>query len=221
MQTITDPPEVAQAEAPATAVEEPVIPITRRRVDIFMIWLGVIVTIVLVVAGGLLTWGSNFATDYVHDELAAQNITFPDAESLTGQGREDLLKYADEQVTTGPEAEAYASYIGGHIDGIADGATYSELGGPERAANAAVAEAIESGAPADEIAALEEEAAAITDQRATVFRGEMLRGTLLNTYAWWTIGRIAGIAATAAFVAAAAMFVLVVAGLVHRRRVRH
>ena len=34
--------------------------------------------VVLVVAGGLLTWGSRFADDYVSDELASQNIFFPD-----------------------------------------------------------------------------------------------------------------------------------------------
>ena len=46
----------------------------------------------------------------------------------------------------------------------------------------------------------------------------MLRGTLLNAYAWSTVGRIAGIAAVGAFIAAAAMAILVVAGVVHLRR---
>jgi hypothetical protein len=41
---------------------------------------------------------------------------------------------------------------------------------------------------------------------------------LLSTYAWSTIGRIAGIAATVAFIAAAAMLVLVVMGIAHRVR---
>ena len=39
---------------------------------------GVVITVVLVVAGGLLTWGSNFANDYVGDELTSQHIYFPD-----------------------------------------------------------------------------------------------------------------------------------------------
>ena len=175
---------------------------------------------VLAIAGGLLTWGSNFADDYVHDELAAQNITFPDAEALAGQGRDDLVKYAGQQVDTGKEAEAYASYIGGHVVAIADGKTYAELGGPERAAEAAVNDAIANGAPADEVAALEDAAATISGQRESIFRGEVLRGALLNTFAWATIGQIAGIAAIAAFVAAGAMLVLVLAGVFHLRRAR-
>jgi hypothetical protein len=205
------------APVAAPAADAP-IKVTRKRIDAILVWLGGAAVVVLAVAGGLLTWGSTFAQDYVSDELAAQNITFPDAEALTEDGREDLVKYADEQVTTGDEAEAYASFIAGHIDGIAGGATYAELGADERAADAAVTDAITAGAPADEVAALEEEAAEITDQRESIFRGEMLRGTLLSTFAWSTIGRIAGIAAVAAFVAALLMAALVVAGIVHLRK---
>ena len=58
----------------------------------------------------------------------------------------------------------------------------------------------------------------ISDQRDSLFRGETLRGLLLSTFAWSTIGRIAGIAATVAFIAAAAMIVLVILGLFHRFR---
>jgi hypothetical protein len=55
----------------------------------------------------------------------------------------------------------------------------------------------------------------ITQQRDTLFKGETLRGLLLSTYAWATIGQIAGIAAVVAFVAAGVMLMLVIAGLVH------
>ena len=58
----------------------------------------------------------------------------------------------------------------------------------------------------------------LSGQRDSLFRGETLRGLLLSTFAWSTIGRIAGIAAIVAFVAAAVMVVLVVLGVVHRRR---
>jgi hypothetical protein len=194
------------------------IKITRRRVDLVLTFFGALTTIVLVVAGVLLAWGSSFAGDYVTDELAAQNITFPEADALAGQGRDDLVRFAGQQVTTGEHAEAYASYIGGHIEGIAEGATYAELGGPERAAEAEVNEAIAAGASEEEITALEEEAAAITEQRESIFRGEMLRGALLNTFAWDTIGSIAGVASVVAFVSAGLMLVLTVGGFVHFRR---
>ena len=70
-----------------------------------------------------------------------------------------------------------------------------------------------SGASADEVAALEADAAEITGQRNTLFKGETLRGLLLSAFAWSTVGSIAGIAAWAAFAAGAAMFVLVMLGL--------
>jgi hypothetical protein len=210
-------PNGTAAPAAAGPVDD-VITIHRRTVDSLLIIAGIVIAAVLVVAGALLTWGSNFAEDYVSDELTAQNIFFPDQAALEEDGRTDLVQYAGEQVTTGAEAEAYASFIDGHLAVIADGATYADLGGPEREANAAVAAAEEAGEDEATIADLQVTADEISGQRQSLFRGETLRGLLLSTFAWSTIGRIAGIAAIVAFVAAAAMVVLVVLGLVHRRR---
>ncbi len=195
-------------------------PIRRRTIDTVFIALGAVVAIVLAVAGGLLTWGSRFADDYVGDELTAQNIFFPDRVSLEGEGRDDLVGYAGEQVTNGDEAEAYASYIDGHLADIAEGATYADLGSVERTANAAVEEAVTAGASEDEVAELQAAADEVSGQRQSLFRGETLRGLLLSTFAWSTIGRIAGIASIAAFAAAAVMLALVVLGAVHRRSLR-
>lgn len=200
--------------------EDAAIPVTRRRVDHVLIGFGVAVTAVLAIAGGLLLWGNTFATDYVHDELAAQHITFPDAASLQEEGRDDLVGYADQTVDTGKEAEAYASYINGHLAETADGATYADLGPDYFAAQAAVEEATASGAPASEVEELQANLDEITAQRQTLFTGTMLRGSLLNTYAWDTVGRIAGIAAIVAFVGAGVMLVLVLAGGLHLRRMR-
>jgi hypothetical protein len=207
---------VGPAPSPPTAGGEVVGPIRRRKLDTVLVAVGALVTVVLLVAGGLLTWGSRFADDYVSDELSSQNIVFPDAAALEEEGRTDLLGYAGEQVTTGSEAEAYASYIGGHLEETADGATYADLGAPQRAARAALQEATDNGESPATIDELQAEVDTITAQRDSLFRGETLRGLLLSTYAWSTIGTIAGIAAIAAFVAAAAMVVLVVLGLVHR-----
>jgi len=52
-----------------------------------------------------------------------------------------------------------------------------------------------------------------------MFKGETLRGLLLNAYAFGTMGTIAGIAAICAFGAAAVMLVLGGLGLWHARRV--
>lgn len=212
--------EPLPAPSPVDSAAPPVVKIRRHTVDVFLVWSGVVVAVVLLVAGGLLTWGNRFASDYVHDELSSQNIFFPPAEALEAGGRSDLVKYADQQLTTGDQAEAYASYIGGHLEDTADGMTYAEIGTPQRAARAALADAIESGAPDDEVAALQEELDTLDAQRDTLFRGETLRGLLLSTYAWSTIGTIAGWAALAAFIGAAVMGVLVMMGMIHLARSR-
>jgi hypothetical protein len=195
-----------------------VVGVRRRTIDAVLIGAGMVVTLVLAVAGVLLTWGSNFATDYVHKELSSQHIYFPERAALVEEGRTDLVGYAGQQVVNGTQAQAYAGYIGGHLEGVADGQTYADLGAPERAAKADVQAATEKGESTAVISDLQAKADAITNQRNTLFKGEALRGLLLSTYAWSTIGRIAGIAAIAAFVAAGAMLVLVVLGLVHRIR---
>ncbi|WP_205528484.1 hypothetical protein [Desertimonas flava] len=216
--TPTTPSPSPTAFGSDTQPTAPVVAIRRRTVDTVLIALGAVAAVVFGVAGGLLTWGANFADDYVGRELGAQQVFFPDEAALVDEGREDLVKFAGEQVTTGDEAEAYASYIDGHLQGIADGATYAELGAVQGEARAAVTAATEEGASEDEIAELQATVDEITSQRDTLFRGETLRGLLLSTYAWSTIGTIAGIAAIVAFVAAGLMAVLVVAGLVHLRR---
>jgi hypothetical protein len=201
----------ASAEAPAEVVRLP-----RRTIDKLLIAIGIVATVVFAVAGGLLAWGANFSNDYVYDELSSQNVVFPDEASLREEGRDDLVQYADEQVTTGPEAEAYASYINGHLQGIADGQTYSEI--DDRGAAQAVVEAEEAGASEAEIAELQATADELRAQRDSLFRGETLRGLLLSAFAWSTMGRIAGIAAWVAFAAAAVMAALVAAGIVHLAR---
>ena len=205
---------------PRTAARPTTVALQRRTIDKVLTAGGALVAVVLVAAGGLLTWGSGFAADYVDDELSSQNIAFPSAEALEAEGRADLAHLASESVNTGDEAEAYASYIHGHLESIADGATYADLGAPEREARAALAEARESSADEGEIARLGREAAAITAQRDTLFKGETLRGLLLSAYAWATVGKIAGYAAVGSFLAAAVMIVLVALGVRHYWRSR-
>jgi hypothetical protein len=218
--TIGEPPADAgpppPAAGPGAHPADVIGPIRRRKLDTILVAVGAVVTVVLLVAGGLLTWGNRFADDYVGRELSSQNITFPDAAALEDEGRTDLLDHAGQQVTTGAEAEAYASYIGGHLEDIAGGATYADLGTTQRAASAAVQEAIDAGKSQATIDELQATADEISGQRDSLFRGETLRGLLLSTYAWSTIGSIAGIAAIAAFVAAGVMAVFVVLGVIHR-----
>ena len=215
MTTITTDAGFDRIAAPTT----PVVALKRRTIDSVLIGIGAVVTAALMVAGALLTWGSNFAADYVDDELSSQHVAFPPAAALEEEGRTDLLAFAGRDVNTGDEAEAYASFINGHLQGIADGATYADLGTPEREAKAAVEAAIEDGASEATVAELQGKADAITGQRNTLFKGETLRGLLLTAFAWATVGKIAGYAAFAAFAAGAVMLVLVRFGMRHHHKV--
>src|SRR5262245_19235231 len=93
-------PETGTPAIKSTPVESPPNPapapdavvVRRRTIDLVLIGAGVVVTAVLAAAGGLLTWGSNFAEDYVSDELSSQGIFFPDAASLEEDGRDDLVE---------------------------------------------------------------------------------------------------------------------------------
>lgn len=202
---------------------------TRRRIDKVLIGFGVLAAAVFAVAGGLLTWGANFSDDYVHDELTAQRIVMPDADTMREDGLDEYVKWAGTPLDTGAKAEAYAQYINGHLENTGakyatEGGqplTYAELGTPEREARAAVTAATEAGAPADEIAELQATADQVSADRNTLFKGETLRGLLLSAYAWATVGQIAGYAAIGAFIAAGLMAVLVAMGLVHYGRMTH
>jgi hypothetical protein len=173
----------------------------RKTFDALLTTAGLVLAVVLAVAGGLLTLGSNFVENQVHDQLAAQKIFFPPAgsEGLPAAEYPTLQQYGGKQIVNGEMAKAYADdYIAKHIAQIGGGKTYSELSSISRAN------------PDDA------KAKATVD---TVFRGETLRGLLLNAYAFGQMATIALYGAIAAFVGAGLLLVLSVLGAVHLRRV--
>jgi hypothetical protein len=172
----------------------------RRTLDALLTTGGLVLAAVLLVAGGLLTWGYTFVNNQVHDQLAAQKITMPSGEAIAEPAIKPYLsKYAGQPLTTGAQAEAYANhFIAVHLQGIGAGKTYSQLSAQAQAN------------PTDQ---------KLAGQVATVFKGETLRGLLLNAYAFWKMGQIALYAAIASFIGAAAMLVLSLLGFAHLRRV--
>ena len=173
----------------------------RRTFDVIASTIGLGLAALLIVAGGLLTWAHNFVQNEVHDQLAAQQIYFPpkDSEAIAAPEFAPMKQYAGQQLTTGDQAEVYADYfIGNHLKAVGGGQTYAQL------SSKALAD------PKNE---------ELAGQVATMFKGETLRGLLLNAYAFGKIGTIAGIAAIAAFVGAGLMAVLGGLGLWHARRV--
>ena len=175
---------------------------TRRTFDTIMSSVGVILTVALLVAGVLAFWGYSFASNNVKQQLTAQKIFFPPAgnEALADpQIGPYLNKYAGQQLVNGEQARAYADhFIAVHLEGVADGKTYSEVSTLARAN------------PDD---------AALQGQVQTLFRGETLRGLLLNAYAFGKLGQLALIGAIASWALAGLMLVLSILGFRHLRRV--
>ena len=139
---------------------------------------------VLLVAGGLLAWTSSYINNEVSSQLSAQKIIFPAANSAAVAAPEfqAMRQYGGQQLTTGAQAEVYADhFIANHLIKIGGGKTYAQLS----------TEALSQPTNA--------KLAAVVN---TVFKGEALRGLLLNAYAFGTIGMIAGIAAVVAFIGA-------------------
>ncbi|MCU1672103.1 MAG: hypothetical protein JWN77_216 [Frankiales bacterium] len=192
----------------------------RKTFDAILTAGGLVLAVVLLVAGGLLTWGSSFVADNVRTQLAAEKIFIPTVASGALDDpaiKPHLTKYAGQQLTTGDQAKAYADYfIGVHVKAASGNRTFAELGTAQSAVKAQIADAKKAGAST---AALDEQLATLTVTRETVFKGETLRGLLLNAYAFGTMGKIAGIAAVTAFAGAAVMLLLSLLGLLHLRRV--
>jgi hypothetical protein len=112
-------------------------------------------------------------------------------------------------MSTSEQAKMYAeNYLGFHLSKMP---TYSQASTASRAADAALAQY-----PTNQ--------KFIDDSRTkaelvnTVFKGTMLKGTLLTAYAFGTLGTIAGIAALVSLVGAAFMLLLSILGLMHIRR---
>ena len=143
---------------------------------------------ILLVAGGLLLWGSTYVHNTVQSQLAEQQISFPPQAAfahpkagteITPSMIPSVSQYAGQQLLTGQQAEAYADhFIAVHIAEIGGGKTYSQL--------SAVAQA-------------QPKNVVLAGQVATVFKGETLRSMLLNAYGWWKVSQVTYTASLIAF----------------------
>lgn len=173
----------------------------RKTFDAVLSATGLVVAAVLLIASGLLFWANSFIDDNVRTQLKAQKIFMPEAGSDQLNDlrvKPHLEKYAGQQVTDGAQARAFADhYIKVHLDEATGGLTYSELSAKARAN------------PTD---------TALQGLVQTSFRGETLRGLLLNAYAFWKMGQVALIAAWVALTTGLALLLLSLFGMVHLRR---
>jgi hypothetical protein len=167
------------------------------RWRVFVLQLGLIG--ILTFVSGFAFWASSFATGQVRDNLTAQQIFFPPATSpaitsLPAADAAAMNVYAGQQMTTGAQAETYADhFIAVHLKEIAGGKTYSQV------STAAQADPTNT---------------KLAGQVQTLFRGETLRGLLLNSYGWSQIGQYASYAAIGLAIAAMAVLLAFVYELV-------
>jgi len=177
----------------------------RKSLDKLISSTGLVVAIILFLAGGGLLYAYTFVHTQVHDQLASEKIMFPEANSDAINALEETDKsavstYAGEQVLTGAQAKVFAdNYIASHLKKIGGGKTYSELSAASLAN------------PSDQ---------KLAGQVQTVFRGETLRGLLLNAYAFDTMAMVAKVAAVVSFIAGVVLLVLALLGFRHASKVK-
>ena len=185
----------------------------RRFIDLMISWSGGVMALLLIALGAAAIFGGSFALSNVRDRLEPQNITFPPAEAMSEFDQaEGLTAYAGQKVDTGTEAEAFSRYIGGHLVEVNEGATYSETSSESRGYAAEVGE--------NPTAAESAKLAELSGKVDTLFKGETLRGMLLNAYGWWTVGQITMWAGVGAVVAGLLLAMFVGLGFRHARKAR-
>jgi hypothetical protein len=162
---------------------------------------GAVLAIALIMIGGAAVYGGNFGRDNVQERLQPEKVTFPPLDAMTPGEQAQLGEFAGQTVDTGPEAEAFARYIGGHLAEVNDGKTYSETSAAAR----------EEGLDPDTAAELQAKA-------DTLFKGETLRSILLNAYGWWTVATIALYVGVALIVAGIVLAIFAILGFRHARR---
>ena len=179
----------------------------RTLIDRLVSWTGLVMALVLLAAGGLLTFASSYVNDQVSEQLSMQDITMPEKDALETDAQHRALdKFAGEKMTDGDQAKAFADhYILEHMNASSEGRTYEEVSAEFIAL---------SQDPDADPAALEE----LGQLRQTLFMGNTLRGLLLNAYAFDTMGEIAMYAAVASFIGAVVLLLLALLGLRHAKR---
>ena len=152
------------------------------------------VMVVVLAAGAIFAFSlGTFTTNQIKDELTSQQIFFPGKDQIKAGGALDPAEFSQEirdqagnQVTDGNQARIYANdFIGKHLAGIANGLTYASMGDKINAVKAQQA-ALAKDDP--NYTTLGTQITTLNAQRDTLFKGETLRGNLLNAYGWWTVG---------------------------------
>ncbi len=184
----------------------------RRTFDKMVTIVGVGLSVFLFVAAALMNWGYSFTNNTVKTQLSAQQITMPGSTGDAKEAASTTAFFKDnggKLMLNGKQAQMYADhYIAFHLSKMP---TYAAASNISRSATAALAADPKNA----DLQAKADSAAGVVD---TVFKGESLRGMLLNAFAFWQIGQIAKIGALASLVGGILLLILSIAGWVHLRR---
>jgi spore germination protein GerM len=179
--------------------------VNRSVIDRIVSAIGAVLGVVLLVAAGLLFYAHNYVHDQVRTQLQEQKVVFPTADSkgltsLPAADQTAMREFAGQTLSTGEQAHTYSEhFIKVHLAEVAQGQTYSQVSSKAQAD------------PTNQ---------QLAGQVQTLFRGETLRGLLLNAYAFDMMAKVALIAAWVSIVAALALFALAALGLRHARQAK-
>jgi hypothetical protein len=172
----------------------------RKTLDLLLNWMGVLLSAVFLIAGVGLLVGYSFTSAQVKSQLIEQKVFFPAKGQMDYQDLvvANLTSYAGQQVLTGKQAQIFADKIIA-VDtlAISGGKTYSQLSA------ASLADPKNVG---------------LANQVNLVFRGDTLRGLLLNAYAFGFMGVIALYGSIAMLFAALVMLILTLLGVRHYKQ---
>src|SRR6516165_1812997 len=176
---------------------------SRKVLDLIASWIGAMVVVVLVVAGGLMLWGHSYVNNQVRDQLAMQQIYFPPATAFThptppettAAMQSTVGQYAGQQLLTGPQAEVYANdFIAHHLYAMPMHGVYAKISAASMA---------------------NPKNTSLATLGQVSFKGTTLRAMLLEAYGFWKIGQVMLWGAIASFALAACMLALVLLGFRH------
>jgi hypothetical protein len=154
--------------------------------------IAIALALALPVIGGLSLAGGLYVRGEVKDELVSQKVFF--APKGTEGLPADIQQYGGTQVTNGAQAAVFANqYLKVHIQSAIDETSKANpaVKGATTYAEVSTASRTHPGNQA------------LGDLVQTVFRGEMLRASLLSSWGWWTFATILIWVAIGSFIGAA------------------
>jgi hypothetical protein len=172
----------------------------RSTIDRLISTIGILLIIMLILGSIVLFISSGFIHSQVTKQLQPEKVSFPAANStaytsLPASDQKAIAPYVGQAVLTGAQAEVFAdNYIAVHLNKIGGGKTYSELSTQSMS---------------------DPTNTALTQTVNTVFKGETLRGLLLNAYAFDTMATVAQLAGYGALGVSILLFFLSLLGFYH------